>query len=154
VKKFIRHKNPGWTELLITRMKSVAQKEIAVGYPRGSAAYPDGTLVAQVAYDNIEGNGCPSRDFMSYADPGIEKDTRPIIKEIVRQNNKGNTAAVTALQEAAGMAGAQAIKNAILEGVYEPNAPITIARKGSDKPLVDTSHMINSTTYVVRGKTR
>jgi hypothetical protein len=31
-----------------------------------------------------------------------------------------------------------------------PNAPITIARKGSDTPLIDTGFLMQSTTFVTR----
>lgn len=33
-----------------------------------------------------------------------------------------------------------------------PNAPSTIRKKGSDVPLIDEGFLINSTTYVLRGK--
>jgi hypothetical protein len=34
---------------------------------------------------------------------------------------------------------------------WAPNAPITIARKGSDRPMIDTGKLRNSITYVLRG---
>jgi hypothetical protein len=165
---------------LLNRYKAVAGKEIALGFPAGKAqAYPDGESVAQVAYDNINGIGCIARDFMSYADPGIKAVTSPILKEIGRQVNK-NSDAVTSLQEACGQAGAQAIKDAILEGEYSPNSENPMSAemremisaswgvsipegmsyaeakrtiRGSDKPLVDTGYLVQSVTYVVRDKT-
>ena len=33
-----------------------------------------------------------------------------------------------------------------------PNAPATIAKKGSDRPLIDTGQLRNSITYVIRRK--
>jgi len=38
------------------------------------------------------------------------------------------------------------IKNQIVNGSYKENAPSTIAKKGSDKPLIDTGEMLNSIT--------
>jgi hypothetical protein len=39
------------------------------------------------------------------------------------------------------------IKNEIRTGTFAPLKPSTIARKGSDKPLIDTAQMINSVSY-------
>lgn len=36
---------------------------------------------------------------------------------------------------------------------FVPNAPMTIERKGSSKPLIDTGSMMNAITYEVREKT-
>lgn len=43
------------------------------------------------------------------------------------------------------------IKNRVTQGEHipPPNAPSTIERKGSDRPLVDTGRMINSITWKV-----
>lgn len=41
------------------------------------------------------------------------------------------------------------IKSAIEQGIDPPNAPMTIARKGSSKPLIDTAQMKNAITYDV-----
>lgn len=41
----------------------------------------------------------------------------------------------------------------VRSGFYKaavPNAPKTVAKKGSDTPLIDTGFLINSTTYVTR----
>lgn len=45
---------------------------------------------------------------------------------------------------------AAAIKNKVtIDGVPPPNAPSTIAKKGDDKPLINTSRMINAVTWVL-----
>jgi hypothetical protein len=49
---------------------------------------------------------------------------------------------------------AEAIAGQLRESIIKTNAPPlsprTIARKGFAKPLIDTSHMINSVDYEVR----
>jgi len=51
------------------------------------------------------------------------------------------------------MIGRDACKNYIKAGNnLAPNAPSTIAQKGSSKPLIDTGSMLNSITYAVRKK--
>ena len=53
----------------------------------------------------------------------------------------------------AGMVGEQACKKYITDGTnLAPNAPSTIARKGSSIPLIDTGVMLNSITHEVRRK--
>lgn len=52
----------------------------------------------------------------------------------------------------AGMVGRDACKGYITGGNLAPNAPSTIARKGSSTPLVDTGSLINSISYAVRKK--
>jgi len=43
------------------------------------------------------------------------------------------------------------VKNYFLRNGWAPNAPSTIKKKGSDKPLIDSSAMRNSITFVIRG---
>lgn len=42
-----------------------------------------------------------------------------------------------------------AIKGRIVSGPFAPLKPATIARKGSDKPLIDTGQLKNSVTFVI-----
>lgn len=44
------------------------------------------------------------------------------------------------------------VQEKIESGSYEPNAPSTIRKKKSDKPLIDTGRMRQSVKYVIRKK--
>ena len=44
------------------------------------------------------------------------------------------------------------IQEKIKSGDFEPNAPSTIAKKGSDKPLIDTGTMRQSVNFAVTKK--
>lgn len=160
----VTRKNPNWVASVLGNVTTVAGKEIACGFPRGKAqAYPDGEQVAQVAADNCFGVGVPQRDFMSYAQDGIIQSTRDIMRRIAQLANlKGEHGQqIDALREAAGLAGAAAIKSAIVDGTYTPNSPASLHPsvggtnphgKKSTKPLIDTGHMVQSVTHVVRDK--
>ena len=80
------------------------------------------------------------------------------IKKLMKDGMKqamihGNIGAAEQCYHKAGMVGRDACKNYITDGTHlAPNAPETIARKGSDLPLVDTASMLNSITYAVRRK--
>ena len=50
----------------------------------------------------------------------------------------------------AGLEAESDVRNAIDNGNWTPNSPATIVRKGSSKPLIDTSTMRNRVTHVVR----
>lgn len=150
----IQRKNPDALYRVHDRMKKASQREIAVGFPAGKAqAYPDGTSVVEVAAAHVFGVGVPVRDFMALAKQGIVDKTSPILKAIAEAQASGkNESVVNALMEAAGAEGQAAIQAAIVELRDPPNAPSTIAAKGSDNPLIDTSHMLQSVTYDVRNK--
>lgn len=141
-------KNPLALEKVAARLKQLASREIAVGFPRGKAqAYPDGTSVVEVAARHVFGEGVPQRDFMALAKPGIAEKTRPILRAIAAAETPGE---VTALQNAAGLAAQAQIQTAIVELDSPPNSPATIAAKKSSNPLIDTGHMKDSVTFVVR----
>lgn len=62
----------------------------------------------------------------------------------------GEPAGVPAGFERAGAAGVQAIRDKIDAGLSPGNAPATIAKKGFDKPLVDTGALYASFGYEVK----
>ncbi len=132
-----------------SEMVKRANKEVAVGFPMGQAqAYPDGTPVALVASSHVYGLGVPKRDFMGFAKDEIANKTAPMIAKALKSENKDS------LYEAAGLAAQAAIQNAIVALDEPPNSPQTIALKGSENPLIDTGHMVQSVTYVVRERTK
>jgi hypothetical protein len=150
----IVHKKPGALDSIVTKFKKATEKEIALGFPAGAAeSYPDGTSVVEVAASHVFGVGVPQRDFMAFAKDGIRDKAEPILRQIASLGD-GDEKGISALQEAAGQAGQSAIRAAITELREPPNSPATIAAKGSDNPLIDTTHMRDSVTYVVRKRTR
>lgn len=50
-----------------------------------------------------------------------------------------------------GLMGQSRVQNEILVGEFEPNAPSTVAKKGSSHPLIDTAQEKNSVTFEVVG---
>ena len=135
-------------ESLEKKLSEIKKRQIAVGFPKGKCqAYPDGTSVIDVATQHVFGIGVPERNFMEMAEKGIRKKTKPILRAIYKSDNQTE---VGSLQNMAGQVAADEIKRAIVELTFPPNSPITIAKKGSDNPLIDTTHMLHTVTYVVR----
>ncbi|MDA8485851.1 hypothetical protein NNO07_22520 [Pseudomonas resinovorans] len=113
-----------------------------------TATYPEGTPVATVAAAN------------EFGDPEIERPPRPFFRNAIQEKSErwadglgeliksGNSA-----EQSLALTG-EAIRNDIQESIRKfsdpPLAPSTIAQKGFEKPLIDSSVMINAVDYEVR----
>lgn len=118
---------------------------VEVGFLEG-ATYPDGTPVAAVAFWNEFGNGsAPPRPFFRRM-IAVEKPTWAAKVRAAYQHSGGDVEKTLALM---GNDIEGALKQSINDLVSPPLAPYTIKKKGFSKPLIDTSHMINSTGYRV-----
>lgn len=125
--------------------KRMGGGEVAVGFMEG-ATYPDGTPVAAVAYWNEFGAaGAPARPFfrqmIAAESPAWPKKMAALAKATDYDGDK-----VLALM-------GEDIKGALQQSINDfqtPGlAPSTIEAKGFAKPLIDTSHMLNSIAYEV-----
>lgn len=126
--------------------KNMAPGKLDVGFMSG-ATYPDGTPVAQVAFWNEFGTSrSPSRPFFRTM----------IAKESAGWPELLGKAAVSTgynARQTLSLIGEKInddLKSSIVGWQDPPNAPSTIAKKGFNKPLVDTGDMLRSTTYKVR----
>lgn len=138
---------------LAEKYRLLSEQEITVGFPEGKQkAYPDGTSVVAVAAANCFGTkNIPMRNFMGYAALDIRKRCGPILKAMA-ELEAGKVGQMPKLQNAAGLLAENSIKQAIIDLRDPPNAPSTIARKGSSNPLIDTGHMKSAVTYIIRKK--
>jgi hypothetical protein len=122
--------------------------EVRVGF-LDDATYPDtGESVALVAYANEYGDsahGRPPRPFMRNTIAAHKGEWGKAVALNLRAT--GYDAKKTLDRVGQGIAGQ--MKQSIIDLTDPPLAPSTIARKGFDKPLIDTSHMLNSVDYEV-----
>ena len=82
-----------------------------------------------------------------------KKISRHIRSAMFQAIIRADTVSAEAELKKAGMEGEKACKKYITDGTnLAPNAPSTIARKGSSVPLIDTGALLNSITYEIRGK--
>lgn len=116
------------------------------------ATYPDGKSVAMIAA--INEYGAPSRG----------QPARPFFRRMIRSKQGEWPAAIAALLQAndydavktldlAGAAIAGQLRQSIVDLVSPPLAPSTVEKKGFDKPLVDTAHMLKSVDHEVKEAT-
>jgi hypothetical protein len=138
-------KNPG--ALAALGRKVAGERTLKVGFLQGGK-YPDGTSVPSVAAWNefgVPSNNQPPRPFfrimIAEQSPKWGK-----MAAVLLQRNGGDIDATLDLmgQEIQGR-----IKESINALLTPKLADITIARKGHDKPLIDTALMVNSVNYEV-----
>ena len=122
---------------------------MSVGFLEG-ATYPDGTSVAMVAAIQNFGApaaGIPARPFFS----NMVKDKAPEwgdgVAQALEASDNDSARALAIVGEG--------IKGQLQEAIASysagpPLKPATVRRKGFDKQLVDTGHMLNSVGYEVK----
>jgi hypothetical protein len=132
---------------------------IAVGLPKNSTPYPDGTSVIMVGFWNEFGTQdgvVPSRPWLRTGandnrDKWIAMARRIVKKCLQTGQNPLNHFALLGLQMEAD------IKNSIAAGEWEPNQGAYAAwklSKGYTKPLMVTGHMRASVRYIIYGETK
>lgn len=120
--------------------------QLKVGFLEGSTY--DGVIpVPMVAATNEFGNPAnnqPPRPFFRNAIANHESEWQEETAKLIE--NGGEVREVLSLL---GEIIADDIKESIRTLDSPPLSPVTIARKGFDKPLIDTSNMLNSVSYEV-----
>ena len=120
--------------------------QLKVGLLEG-ATYPDGTPVPMVAATNEFGNPAnnqPPRPFFRNAIANHESEWQEATAKLIENGGE--------VRDALSLLGeiiVDDIKESIRTLDSPPLSPVTIARKGFDKPLIDTSNMLNSVSYEV-----
>ena len=137
-------------ERLKRELEELSKLEVRVGFQQGEATTDDGIDMCDIAMWNEMGTlRSPSRPFMRDAVDNHEAEINNFCKS--QQNNIINSTAEQVLK-LTGIFLKDLIQNEIVDGNFAPNAPYTIAKKGSDKPLIDTGRMRQSVNYVIKPK--
>lgn len=111
-----------------------------------SAQYPEGTPVAYVATIHEFGGGhVPARPFMRPAVAEYGADWMKLMGQGAKAALNGSVSPAAVL-EAVTLRAAGDVGKAIKAVTSPPLSPITIKRKGFDKPLIDTGQMFQSVT--------
>jgi hypothetical protein len=140
------------SDKVVRHIREMAAKmgaTLEVGFLEG-ATYPDGTPVAAVAFWNEFGNGsAPPRPFfrtmIANESPGWAEKIAAIAGSRDADLNFNGSKILTLMGED--------IQGALIRSINDFTTPAlaesTIKRKGNSKPLIETSHMVNSTGYRV-----
>lgn len=153
----------GWDALMKTLQKVAREKpEIAAGIlgDAGNKPHPSsktGETVAQIAAKHEFGVGVPQRSFLRATFEANKAEyqgllARGLMDELmssIGQRRVFDPNSAPALKRLAlKMEGD--VKKRIAAGIPPPNAPSTIARKGSSTPLIDTGVLRQSVSALVR----
>ena len=120
-----------------------------VGVHEGAGVHPngDGETFAEIAIKNHFGSGnIPARPFL---DVGVESVITKINRAVEVELTKGNPD--KALEQMARLA-VGGVQTYMTDLQTPPNAPYTIAKKGSSNPLIDTGALRANITSEIRKK--
>lgn len=130
---------------LIAEIEKFNSMEAVAGFPNG----PD-DVVAIAAYNEFGTSTIPPRPFIQQTMSKHEGEISETFASAVAQVMSGATAE-DALNQI-GKTFKEMIQAEISSGDFVPNAPETVAKKGSSTPLIDTGRMRDSVDYMVRTK--
>jgi len=140
------------SDSVMKALEAIAKKmgggSVSVGFMEG-ATYPDGTPVAAVAFWN------------EYGKPEQNQPPRPFFRNMIAAESPTWAGKMAKLAKATDYDGPRVlammgedVKGALQQSINDLSTPVlapsTIAAKGFGKPLIDTSHMINSVDYEVK----
>ena len=144
---------------LILGWKFFLETEVVVGIPEEfNVGEGNGFTSAGLLYMHEQGvpsHNIPPRPVLgpALAQGDVQEQIKLLMMEAAEAAlANGDRDTAKANFEKAGMIGATACRDYIKSGSLAPNAPSTIARKGSSTPLIDTGAMLGSINYAVRKK--
>lgn len=143
--------NPNWLTAVVRRLQRLSTEEVAVGFPKGedgisSPYYPNGASILNVAIWNNFGMGVPRRPFFDNAVIEMRKEAAAVVRAAVSRFPEEPERALALIGEWA----KAKIQTSIRNTVEPPNTAMTVARKRSSHPLIDTGALIQHVTYAVR----
>lgn len=147
----------GWSDLTaegkkyFAELEKLAKLEIQIGFQEGETNDDGASLAEIAAFNELGTSTIPARPFMRQSFENHEKELQAACDQVNAMLSNGSTCE-SALEEL-GVFAKGLVQNEILEGEFEPNSPSTIAKKGSDTPLIDTGRMRQSVNYVIKERT-
>lgn len=146
----VRDIDLGWSKIM-HNMNKLDKKAVKVGIQAGDKTDDGEKDLAYIAgvheFGSSDGH-IPERSFLRTALDKNESKIESLKNNLAGKIVDGSTTPENALN-LIGEAVTGMIQENITDGNFTPNAPATIKAKGSDKPLIDTSHMRNSVRHVL-----
>ncbi len=134
-------------------LQELAELEVRVGFQRGQnagSATDDSSradLVDIAMWNELGTEHIPSRPFMR---DSVDKHMQEIGEMVAAQKDALlNGATAREILGTIGLFQQDLMQTEIEQGDFAANAPATIRKKGSDKPLIDTGTMKNSVHYYI-----
>jgi len=128
----------------------LARLKLHVGFQHGETEDNSAADIADIAdiamWNELGTSNIPPRPFIRQSVDNNASRITAMCKRQLQGITKGTGTAQSAY-ESLGVMQKGLIQNEILNGGFVPNAPATIRKKGSDKPLIDTGKMRQSVTF-------
>ena len=132
-------------------LKELGDLEVRIGFQHGDATEDDGTDICDIAAWNELGTvNMPSRPFLRQSVDDNESKINAFLKQ--KKSDIVRGASAQQVLSEIGIFQKDLIQDKILSGEFAPNAPSTVRKKGSSKPLIDTGRMMQSVNYVIKRK--
>ncbi len=141
-------------------LATLTKKEVLVGIPAEEASRKgEGPNNAELAFIHTLGSplrNIPARPFLEPAinDPDNRKLINAQLEQAAKAALEGDEALLDQKLNLAGTVASNAAKQWFTSSKnnWAPNAPATIAQKGSDKPLIDTAQLRRAVNHIVKDK--
>lgn len=131
-------------------LQELGDMEVFVGL-QSDQKYEDGTRMVDVAaYNEFGTSTIPARPFFKQSYENHRSELQKVCSQAAKSVINGGPAS-----KALDMIGSFTtglVQEEIVNGNFVPNAPSTIKRKGSDRPLIDTGKMRQGIHHVKRKK--
>lgn len=145
------------TDAIVKQITALTKTAVMVGIQAANAGRREGPIGnAQLGYIAEHGSpakNIPARPWLIPVVNRLKDQAVAMLKQAAEFDLGGEPAKAQNQLNALGLMAQSALKANITAGgdpAFAPNAPATIARKGSSRPLVDTAQLLNSITYVIR----
>ena len=140
-------------ERFLKELQELSQMQVRVGFQRGKKHKGKGKragvdLVDIALYNELGTDTIPSRPFLAQTVDQQGDSIKQASAEMVVQVVEGKMKGKQALKNI-GVLVKGAVQQQMVEGEFVPNAPSTIQRKGSDKPLIDTGQLRQGVSYKI-----
>jgi len=135
------------------QLEELAKLQVRVGIQQGKAETDEGVDMVDIAMFNEVGTAhIPARPFIRQSADSNKTIIEKMCKAQLQKVAQGGSAAQAL--NAIGAMQVGLIQDTITRSKEwaEPNADSTIEKKGSDVPLIDTSRLLQSVSYVVVSK--
>ena len=133
------------------QLEELAKMEVRIGYQAGEATDDRGVDMCDIAaWNELGTSGMPSRPFLRQTMDEHGDEITAFCKAQAAAIADGGSAETCLKRIGIFLKGL--VQNQITEGSFEPNAPSTIKKKKSDKPLIDTGLMRELVNYFIKQK--
>jgi len=141
---------------VLAAIKKLERQDVLMGVPQAESTRPGEPINnAELAFIHTEGspaNNIPPRPFLQPSVMAHKDNVSILQKKVIQAALAGDVNLVSVGLTKIGLYTQTTAQKWFTDprNNWPPNAPYTIARKGSDKPLIDTGALRQSIKYVVR----